>query len=82
MSDDELISENSPIEQYYEIFKLLYISSQYECSSSNYSDYNNFDFENDTDPANNIKMITLIQNLMIKCVSLMAYHSFTLMPEN
>ena len=53
ISDDELIFENSPIEQDYQINKLVDICSQFEFSSSNYSDYNSFDFENDIDPANN-----------------------------
>ena len=53
MSDDELIFENSPIEQDYHIYKLVDICSQFEFSSSNYSDYNSFDFENDIDPATN-----------------------------
>ena len=87
MSDDELIFENSPIEQDYKIYKLVDICSQnlafptiliiivstlkmilIELTTSRIIQHQNV-------------IITMIQNSMIKCVSLMAYHSFTLMPE-
>ena len=62
MSEGELIFENSPIELYYRIHKLVDICSHFEFSSSNYSDYNSFDFDNYIDPTNNF-----CNNLTSKC---------------
>ena len=60
MSDDELIFENSPIEQDYKIYKLVDMFPEF--SSSNYSDYNSLNFENDIDRANNF-----YNNSTLKC---------------
>ena len=62
ISNDEIIFENSSVEDNYEIYKLMDNCSQFKFNSFKYSDYNPYDFKNDTDPEHNF-----YTNLSSKC---------------
>ena len=54
ISDNELVYENSSIEETYETYKLMDICSKFNLNSLNYSDCNPHNFGNDIDPDKNV----------------------------